>query len=234
MSTRLVKQVISLHAAVPLYAVILASLTSFGLIVLHAMGWQVWLVMVLILLAWIPVFAVITKSLYRRDHWIAFFFVLVVSQGVHFIEHIAQMVQIHIMGLSGTQAHGLIGQLDLEWVHFAFDACWVLICVYILFFIYRKSNPWLWPLIFLATWHAIEHVVIITYYIKTGIAGSPGLLAQGGLIAGGLPMTRPDLHFLYNLAEEALIIIAYFHQLKRLPAAVPEDAASEQPRLKLA
>lgn len=234
MSTRMVKQVISLHAAVPLYAVILAALTSFGLIVLHMMGWQVWLVMILILLAWIPVFAVITKSLYRRAHWIAFFFVLVVSQGVHFIEHIAQMMQIHILGLSGTQAHGLIGQLDLEWVHFGFDACWVLICVYILFFIYRKSNPWLWPLLFLATWHAIEHFFIITFYIRTGIAGSPGLLAQGGLMAGGLPMTRPDLHFLYNLAEEALIIIGYLHQLKRLPAAVPEDAASEQSRLELA
>lgn len=234
MSTRLARQIVFLHSDVPLIAVILASLTSFVLIVLHALGWQVWLMMILILLAWLPVFTIITRSLYRRDRWIAFFFVLLISQSVHFIEHIAQMAQIHIMGLSGTQAHGLIGQLDLEWVHFLFDACWVLVCVYILFFLYHKTNPWLWPLIILASWHAIEHVAIIHYYITTGIVGSPGLLAQGGAIGGGLPITRPDLHFLYNLAEEILIIVAYIHQVRRLPAAASDEVGSAQVRVEVA
>ena len=235
MSSRLVKQVISLHAAVPLYAIVLAALTSFGLLVLHMMGWQVWLIMILILLAWLPIFVIITRSIYRQHHWLAFFFVLLIAQSVHFTEHIAQMVQIHIMGLSGAQAHGLIGQLDLEWVHFAFDAGWVPVCVYTLFIIYRKTNPWLWPLIVIVTWHAIEHFAIMSFYLRTGIVGSPGLLAQGGAINGGLPITRPDLHFLYNLAEESLIMIAYIYQVKRLPAAnVTDDAETPRSRVELA
>jgi hypothetical protein len=56
----------------------------------------------------------------------------------------------------------------------------------------------------------------MSVYLRTGIVGSPGLLAHGGAIAGGLPLIRPDLHFLYNLIEETLILIAYTYQLKHL------------------
>jgi hypothetical protein len=81
----------------------------------------------------------------------------------------------------------------------------------------RKSNPWLWVLTVVVTWHALEHMMIMWTFLKTGVMGSPGLLASGGAIAGGLPLTRPDLHFLYNLIEETLIVIAYVHQIKHLP-----------------
>lgn len=39
-------------------------------------------------------------------------------------------------------------------------------------------------------------------------------------IGGGLPLSRPDLHFIYNAMEEALILIACVHQVDRLPRAV--------------
>src|SRR5216683_3111813 len=226
MKNTLAQHIISLHP-VPLYAVVLASITSFLLLVIHLMGWQLWLVALLILLAWSPIFYYTTRVLYRNYRWLAFFFVLLVAQSVHFTEHIAQMIQIHILGLSGTQAHGIIGMLDLEWVHFVFDAGWVPMCVFTLFFIFRKSNPWLWFLAVIVTWHALEHFAIMSVYLRTGQVGTPGLLAQGGAIAGGLPLTRPDLHFLYNLAEETLILIAYAHQVKQLPS-VSEHSAPVQ------
>src|SRR6266853_5438278 len=215
MKNTLARHIISLHP-VPLYAVVLASITSFLLLVIHLMGWQLWLVALLILLAWSPIFYYTTRALYRNYRWLAFFFVLLVAQSVHFTEHIAQMIQIHLLGLSGIQAHGIIGMLDLEWVHFIFDAVWVPLCVYILLFVYRKNNPWLLVLAVIVTWHALEHVAIMSVYLRTDIVGSPGLLAHGGAIAGGLPLIRPDLHFLYNLLEETLILIAYTYQLKHL------------------
>ena len=229
MKTSLARHLISLHSA-PLYAIILASLTSFGLLAMHLIGWELWVVALLILLAWSPIFVRVTLAIYRQYRWLAFFFVLLIAQSVHFTEHIAQMIQIHLLGLSGIQAHGIIGMLDLEWVHFLFDAGWVPICVYTLFFIFRKSNPWLWVLLPIVTWHALEHVVIMRVYLTTGVVGSPGLLARGGAIAGGLPLTRPDLHFLYNLAEETLILIAYAHQVKQLPS-IAEHSASVQSNL---
>jgi hypothetical protein len=218
MKDNFARHILALHP-VPLYAVIVASVTSFILLAIHFMGWQLWLVALLILLAWSPIFFYTTRSLYRNYRWLAFFFVLLVAQSVHFTEHIAQMIQIHLLGLMGNQAHGIIGVLDFEWVHFLFDAGWVPVCCYTLFLIYRKSNPWLWVLLPIVTWHAIEHVAIMSFYLRTGIVGSPGLLARGGAIGGGLPLTRPDLHFLYNLIEEALIILAYIHQVKQLPRA---------------
>ena len=98
MSTRLFKQITSMHS-VPLYAVVLASLTSFALLVIHMVGWELWKVAILILIAWLPIWIVKTTSLYRQYHWLALFFVLVIGQSVHFTEHIAQMIQIHILGL---------------------------------------------------------------------------------------------------------------------------------------
>lgn len=219
MKNTLARHILDLHP-VPFYAVVLAALASLILLLLlfMEMGWHLWLVAILILLAWSPIFFFTTRALYCQYRWLAFFFVLLVAQSVHFSEHIAQMVQLHLLGLSGSQAHGIIGVLDFEWTHFLFDAGFVPICVYTLFVLYRKHNPWLWALLPLVTWHMAEHVTIMNYYLRTGIAGSPGLLARGGAIGGGLPISRPDLHFLYNLAEETLIVLAYLHQVRQLPA----------------
>src|SRR6266487_3174357 len=153
MSTRMVRHIVSSNS-IPLYAIVAASLISLSLLVIHMIGMDLWKVALLILLAWLPIVTVKTREIYRQYHWLAFFFVLLIAQSVHFTEHIAQMIQIHLLGLSGMQAHGIVG--------------------------------------------------------------SPGLLAHGGFIAGGLPLIRPDLHFLYNLIEETLIMIAYTYQLKHL------------------
>jgi hypothetical protein len=42
--------------------------------------------------------------------------------------------------------------------------------------------------------------------------GNPGLLAHGGLIAGGFPISRPDLHAIYAVLEEAMLLMIYFMQ----------------------
>lgn len=201
-------------------AVVLAALASSALLFFHffevyptlatLMSWMPWQIYVVIMLVWLPFFIIQTINIARSSPAFALFFVLIVSQSLHFIEHIAQMTQIHLLGLSGMQAHGLIGMLDLEWVHFIFDG--IIIPVFtIALLVPFRSNPWLWLLLPLALWHATEHFFIMHYYLQTGIAGSPGLLSQGGLINGGLPITRPDLHFLYNLAEETLMLLGFFH-----------------------
>jgi hypothetical protein len=110
--------------------------------------------------------------------WLAFFFILVVTQGAHLREHVAQMVQIHLLGLSGLQARGILGMLDIEWVHFIWNA-WVLLCTVLLVLLFRK-NPWLWVLLVISVWHEMEHVSIMSVFLHTGHAGAPGLLAHGG------------------------------------------------------
>jgi hypothetical protein len=77
-----------------------------------------------------------------------------------------------------------------------------------------RDNRWLWPTALLAGWHVAEHLQMISVYLTTGVAGTPGLLSRGGLIGGGLPVVRPDLHFAYNLIETVPLVAAFAWQLK--------------------
>ncbi|HEY7624047.1 MAG TPA: hypothetical protein VIA63_03370 [Candidatus Limnocylindria bacterium] len=145
--------------------------------------------------------------------WVALLGFLAVTQTLHFFEHVAQMVQIHVLHLSGANARGVVGQLDVEWVHFIWNA-FVLVAVLALLPRFG-ANPWLIGVAPLAIWHFVEHSVMIATYIQTGVSGTPGLLSSGGLILGGLPIARPDLHFLYNLVETVAILGAWVAELRR-------------------
>src|SRR5258708_19394058 len=99
MKTSLARHIFSLHPA-PLYAIVLASFTSFGLLVMHLMGWELWVVGLLILLAWSPIFVRVTGAIYRQYRWLAFFFVLLIAQRVHFTEHIRPLIQFPLLLLT--------------------------------------------------------------------------------------------------------------------------------------
>jgi hypothetical protein len=146
--------------------------------------------------------------------WIALLGFLTVAQAAHLLEHVAQMVQIHVLHLSGAAAQGIVGQLNIEWVHFGWNA---LVFVTLLALLpHFRTNVWLIAVTPLAGWHFIEHSVMIATYIQTGISGSPGLLSSGGLLFGGLRIARPDLHFLYNLVETVPLAVAWVAELRRI------------------
>ncbi len=200
--------------AVPHYIIGITALVSFvGPILGGLLGWPLWAMTVTAVLPWLPLFTSEMIWIARHYSWLALFALLVIGQTGHFFEHVAQMVQIHILGLKGAAARGIIGPLDIEWVHFIWNT-WVLIAVLVLLHRFR-TNPWLWPTALLASWHEIEHVFIMSVYLTTGRAGTPGLLSQGGAIGGGLPLARADLHFLYNLLETIPLLVAFFYQVRR-------------------
>jgi hypothetical protein len=145
--------------------------------------------------------------------WLALLGFLAICQTAHLFEHIAQMVQIHVLHLAGANAQGIVGQLNIEWVHFIWNAI-VLVTLLVLLPHFR-TNPWLIAVTPLAAWHFVEHSVMIATYIQTGVPGTPGLLSSGGLLFGGLPIARPDLHFLYNLVETVPLLAAWLVELRR-------------------
>lgn len=157
-----------------------------------------------------------TRTVARRataTPWIALFAVLVLAQTAHLFEHVAQMVQLHVLAHTGASARGIVGQLDIEWVHFLWNAGVVVALAILL--VQFGANRWLIVATAFASWHLVEHDVIMQAFLATGIPGSPGLLSTGGLILGGLPLARPDLHFVYNLIEASLIALAFVSQLRR-------------------
>jgi hypothetical protein len=183
-------------------------------------GWPGWAVVAMALAPWLPLFAIETRWLGRHYGWFALFYVLTLTQSGHVVEHISQMVQLHV--LHETVANGVIGVLNLEWVHFGWNT-WVFLAVIALVVRFRR-NPWLWATLAFATWHEAEHVYLLSLYLRHGFTGLPGLLDKGGLIAGGLPILGPNLHFFYNVIETVPLIAGFIYQLRRTHDAWLERA----------
>lgn len=193
-------------------------------------GWPLWAIVLVTLVPWLPLFTIEMSWTYRHYGWLALFYVLVLTQGGHVVEHVAQMVQLHLLNLPAREARGIFGALDIEWVHFTWNT-FVLIAVVLLLARFR-DNRWLWASLVLAGWHELEHVVIMSTFLTTGVAGNPGLLSRGGAVAGGIPLVRPDLHMLYNVIESTPLVIAFAVELRRardvwLAKAFPRAGARE-------
>lgn len=213
MNALLVGQLLGVHT-VPRQVVVLTVLASYGALFTGVLGrWAPWAIVLAALLPWIHVLLRETAWLYRRYGWLALFYLLTLSQTGHFLEHVVQLAQIHLLGLAPRHAHGVFGALDVEWVHFAWNA-WVALAALLLLRPFR-GNPWLAAVLVIALWHGIEHTYILGVYLQTGTAGTPGFLARGGLLAGGLPILRPHLHFLYNLIETAPLLVAFLYECRR-------------------
>jgi hypothetical protein len=188
--------------------VVVTALVSSGLQVMAVgLGWPLQATLQLVLLPWVALLVWELACAYRDRFWLGLFTTLLVFQGGHFMEHIIQMWQIHVLNLQGPDARGLVSVLDVEWVHFVFNS-WVLLASALLLYRFGRSR-WLWAMVIFSGWHEIEHAYLLRVFLTTGQAGTPGLLAQGGAILGGLPIPRADLHFLYNLVEVALLAAAF-------------------------
>jgi hypothetical protein len=159
--------------------------------------------------------------------WLAFFATVALPQLGHLGEHIGQMLQIHWLDAKPPAAHGAVGALDIEWVHYLWNLL-VLIGVMVLVMHFRR-NAWLWATAAIGLWHFAEHQVIMFAFWDTGKAGDPGLLAKGGDIGGGLNIIRPDLHFIYNLAMTTPLMLAFFWQLRQSRTEQEERGALRSP-----
>lgn len=176
-------------------------------------SWPLWAMVSLALAPWFPLYTLETDWARRHYGWLSLFYVLVITQTGHMIEHIAQMFQLHVLNETPPGGRGIFGALDIEWVHFGWNT-WVLIATVFLAARFAR-NPWLWATLAVAVWHEGEHAYILARYLMTGTPGDAGLAAMNGVLFGGLPLARPDLHFLYNALEIALLFAAFVYQLRR-------------------
>jgi hypothetical protein len=204
----LYKQLFDVKSIIFYLLVVACLLSATFIFIFWVDGWKLWLLGFLIIVAWMPLVVSTMRTIYLQNPWLSMLYLMVIAQTAHTIEHLAQMVEMHIFGWPASSAKGIIGFLDIEWVHLIWNS-WVLLAVFMLLFAYRH-NMWLWALFFFAIYHEIEHIYIVSIYVRTGIAGNPGLLAQGGLIGSGLPIVRPDLHAIYAVLEEAMLLTIYF------------------------
>jgi hypothetical protein len=114
------------------------------------------------------------------------FILTVASQGFHMVEHIAQVLQKFVFHI--TPAHGLIGQLDLEQVHFSFNLFYLstLVAVMIGWFYYGSQISKRWKIfsvllvftVLAQSYHMAEHTAKLVQFVETMMQGTPGILGN--------------------------------------------------------
>src|SRR5215470_12668181 len=79
------------------YMLVIACLLSALLIfAFWVEGWTLWLLGFLIIAAWMPLVFSTMRTIYQQHPWLALLYLLVVAQTAHTIEHLAQMVELHV------------------------------------------------------------------------------------------------------------------------------------------
>lgn len=189
-----------------------------GMIACIILSYPLWVIGLVTVLPWIPI--LFAESLWKYKHykWFALFGVLMLTQCLHFVEHIAQIVEVDIVGWPRLLSTGILGSLDLELVHFTFDTVLLIMTTILLFGKFRWNIP-LWIAWVVAIWHTAEHWYITYYFLfdyknylpppAPGLHAREGLLGADGLLWPGSPFQRIELHFIYNLLYTVPLVWAF-------------------------
>jgi hypothetical protein len=157
---------------------------------------------------------------------------LLVTQGFHTVEHIAQWTQYHILNWSMAASSGILSPANSEWVHFTWN--WIVLTILIVLIFGGLRNVWVWILLAWAAAHTFEHSYTFIRYLMVldqlkqlgftdvSAQGLPGILGDGGWLAqsavtrgtffcripGLTTANRIDVHFVWNLGEVTFLILA--------------------------
>jgi hypothetical protein len=167
-----------------------------------------------------------------------------VLQTFHTFEHIAQVIQYHILGWPLKASSGLISAANSEWIHFAWNWGVLLVLIYLMA-IGKMRNVWAWLLLVWASAHTFEHTYLFARYIAAvrdlisqGVSpvfaqGMPGILGREGWLFVNsndngpveficqvapalITPIRLDIHFYWNAGEVVLLVLAAHVHLRRL------------------
>jgi hypothetical protein len=181
--------------------------------------------------------------------------ILLMAQGFHMFEHLAQWFQYYILNYTMQKSVGLLSPANSEWVHFTWN--WsVLITIGILIALGMRNN-WAWALLIYAIAHTTEHTYLLFRFLEMSkkllalcgkpayAQGLPGIFGKGGWLAqseftrgtflASLPgittAIRLDVHFWWNMGETILILLAAHTFLKAIfhfSQPIPESEHSSE------
>jgi hypothetical protein len=158
------------------------------------------------------------------------FMVVVIA---HWAEHIAQAVQIWVLGWSAPQARGVLGVpfpwlVTSEFLHYGYAvvmlvALWLLRRGFV-----GRGRTW-WMIAFgIQFWHHIEHLLLLVQ-------------AQTGVFLLGRPVPtsilqlvwpRVELHLFYNTVVFLPMVVAMYYHLRPSRAEADRMTCSCAPRLR--
>lgn len=181
-----------------------------------------------------------------REHWgtpTMVLSVLLATQTLHTVEHLAQAIQYHLLGWPLKASSGIISPLNAEIVHFTWNSAVLLTIIYLL--AAEARNRWMWLLLIWAAAHTAEHTYMFINYLQeverlsssglpvNAAQGLPGFLGKGGWLATqGITASpiawlctivpslttapRLDVHFWWNMGEVALLLPAAHASMRQV------------------
>lgn len=167
--------------------------------------------------------------------------ILLVLQGLHTLEHIAQVVQYYLLGWPAGRSLGLVTAANAEWLHFAWNAG--VLAGVIFLFAKGLRNKWMVALLGWALLHTLEHSYLLLRYFQVlaelrtlglapvpalqslpGVLGKDGLLSLSswcGNLSGLTTAPRVLVHFWWNAGEIALLGLAARQGVPKLLGRTP-------------
>ncbi|MDP3771813.1 MAG: hypothetical protein Q8Q94_00345 [bacterium] len=159
----------------------------------------------------------------------AIYGIVLITQTAHMMEHFTIIYQYAILDLGIDGSHGLIGQFDLESVHFFYDFLFTLGFWLILQRLPEeaRNKKVLYKLFFFATilqsYHFFEHIIKYYQHLQTGMQGTPGILGNFVDLAW--------LHFFLNLFGTVVLWGFYigfkFYRTCSVPSKSPDAGGQE-------
>ena len=151
-----------------------------------------------------------TRAFTLLKQFMYMFALTLIIQAFHMVEHVAQVMQKFVFDI--TPAHGLIGQLDLEQVHFAFNLFYLTTLVIVMVgWLYYGSQicskqkglaAMLIGTVAVQSYHMVEHSIKLAQFIATGMQGTPGI--------AGMHFDAVIFHALMNMAVFVPIVVVFF------------------------
>jgi len=177
---------------------------------------------------WTPAIAKTPAYLAETSHLLVLALLVVVQGLLHIPEHVAQFIQVFWVK---APANGLLGQLNIEWVHFLYNGGILALMAVIMVgcgFLspnnaWKRYNKVAWAMMVfafaVAIWHMPEHYAKLAQYyhnlaavppvVPAGGPNAPGLIGQGILNVWGAPGVVV-FHWSLNFIELIPLVYAFF------------------------
>ncbi|MBG0829080.1 hypothetical protein HS041_15010 [Planomonospora sp. ID67723] len=160
---------------------------------------------------WLP-------TLNTRHHKTALgvYFVVVLA---HWAEHLAQAVQIYVLGWRVPEARGVLGipfpwLVTSEWMHYGYALVMLVGLIILRPAFTGRSRTWWNISLGIQIWHHVEHLLLLIQALSgSNLLGRPVPTSVVQLI-----MPRVELHLLYNALVFAPMVVAMLLHRRPRPA----------------
>lgn len=161
----------------------------------------------------------------RHHKAVLMVFLLVVI--AHWVEHLAQAVQVYLLGWPRPEAGGALGLVfpvlvSSEWLHYGFAVVMMVAFVMLRHGFTGRSRTWWNVAMWIQVWHHFEHLLLLLQAVTgTNLVGSPQPVSVVQLL-----ISRVELHLFYNAVVFVPMVVAMIVHLRPRPEEHQQPSCS--------